>query len=71
MIGLLLDKNKRKENEPEFYLLNENAEVFAGLKGGYPYFSHDWDEAKPLTNDNQVKMIKRGVYFNHLEKHYV
>lgn len=41
MIGLLLDKNKRKEKEPEFYLLNENAEVFAGLKGGYPYFSHD------------------------------
>ena len=67
----LLNKKYQEEKEPEFYLLNENAEVFAGLKGGYPFFSPNLEDAKSLVNDNQVKMIKKGTYFTHLEKYYV
>lgn len=67
----ILNKKLRQPDPPEFILLNEYAQVFAGLRGGYPYFSDNLDEAKPLNNDNQVKVIQRGVYFTKLEKHYV
>lgn len=67
----VLNKNELEPAPPEFFLLNEHAQVFAGLRGGYPYFSDNWDEAKPLNNDNQVKLIKRGTYFTQFEKHYV
>ena len=40
--------------EKEFYLLNDRAEVFAGLKKGLPFFSSNWDDGKPLVNDKQV-----------------
>jgi len=68
---ILLDKKLVEPKPQEFILLNEDAQVFAGLRGGYPYFSDNWDEAKPLNNNNQVKMIQRGTYYNKFEKHYV
>jgi hypothetical protein len=64
---IVLDK-KLKQKEIQFIVLNEYAQVFCGLKGGYPAFSDDLDEAKPLTNDSQVKMIQRGTSFK-LEKY--
>lgn len=67
----VLNKKKNEPKEPGFYLLNEDAEVFAGLRKGYPWFSNNWDDARVLTNDNQVKTIQRGVYFKNLEKYYV
>jgi len=68
---ILLDKKLKQPEPPEFFLLNEHAQVFAGLRYGYPHFSDNWDEAKPLTNNNQVKMIQRGTNFTKFEKHYV
>jgi hypothetical protein len=50
--------------------LNELAQVFCGLRGGYPVFSDDFDSAKLLVNDDQVKMIKQGTLFK-LEKEYI
>ena len=66
---IVLDK-KSKQKEIQFIVLNEYAQVFCGLKGGYPAFSDDLDEAKPLTNDSQVKTIQRGTSFK-LEKYFL
>ena len=66
---IVLDK-KFKQKEIQFIVLNEYAQVFSGLKGGYPAFSDDLDEAKPLTNDSQVKTIQRGTSFK-LEKYFL
>jgi hypothetical protein len=36
-------KKKLIEPKPEqFIIVNELAQVFCGLKGGYPVFSDDW-----------------------------
>lgn len=56
--------------EPEFIVLNECAQVFCGLRRGYPDFSDNWDNAKHLVNLNQVKKIQYGTSHK-LEIHYV
>jgi len=63
---ILCGKNKTIP-EPTFIVLNEMAQVFCGLQGGYPQFSDFFDDAKPLVNDEQVKMIQKGTSFK-LEK---
>lgn len=62
--------NKKLKQEPQFIVLNEYAQVFCGLQGGYPAFSDNLDEAKPLENDSQVKTIQRGTSFK-LEKYFI
>lgn len=62
--------NKKLKQEPQFIVLNEYAQVFCGLQGGYPAFSDNLDEAKPLENDSQVQMIQRGTSFK-LEKYFL
>ena len=62
--------SKKLKQEPQFIVLNEYAQVFCGLQGGYPAFSDNLDEAKPLENDSQVQMIQRGTSFK-LEKHFL
>jgi hypothetical protein len=59
----VLNKKLRLPKEPEFIVLNEYAQVFSGLRGGYPEFSDDWDKAKPLWNANQVKNIQHGTNY--------
>lgn len=66
----ILDKKNRPKPEPIFIVLNELAQVFCGLRGGYPEFSDDFESAKPLVNDDQVKMIKQGTSFK-LEKYFL
>jgi hypothetical protein len=66
----LVDKKKRKQKEPEFILLNELAQVFCGLLGGYPNFSDDFDSAKPLNNLEQVRLIQQGTSYK-LEIEYL
>jgi hypothetical protein len=65
----LLGKKKEPE-EPQFIVLNEYCQVFSGLKGGYPVFSDNLDEARPLTNINQFKNVQYGTSHK-LEIHYV
>lgn len=62
--------NKKLKQEPQFIVLNEYAQVFCGLQGGYPAFSDNLDEAKPLENDSQIQMIQRGTSFK-LEKYFL
>jgi len=53
-------KNKRDpEIEPEFIILDERARVFAGLREGYPFFSEDLDEAKPLQGQAKFDFLQR------------
>jgi hypothetical protein len=54
----------------QFIVLNEYCQVFYGLQGGYPAFSDNLDEAKPLERDSQVKMIQKGTSFK-LEKYFL
>jgi hypothetical protein len=63
-------KKSREPKLPEFIILNENCQVFCGLRGGYPIFSDELEDAKPLTNDGQFRMIQYGTSFK-LEKEYI
>ena len=69
-MSYIIDKKKREPKIPEFIVLNELAQVYCGLIGGYPDFSDDFDSAKPLYNLEQVKMIQQGTSFK-LEIEYL
>jgi len=57
-------KKKEIEVEPEFIILDERARVFAGCREGYPFFSDNLDEAKPLQGQEKFEFLQRN---NHLE----
>jgi hypothetical protein len=67
---ILLDRKNRKTPIKHFILLNEYCQVYCGLKGGYPSFSDNIDDARTLENDEQVRMIKQGTSFK-LEKEFI
>jgi hypothetical protein len=66
---ILLDKKLVEKPEQPFILLNEAAQVYCGLQGGYPAFSDNFEEAKPLHRDSQVRLIQQGTSFK-LEKYF-
>jgi len=55
-----IDQQILAERKKPFYVINECAQVFAGLRQGYPYFSDNVTEAKPIYNDEQFRSIRRG-----------
>jgi len=55
-----IDLEIEAERKHPFYVLDEFARVFAGLRGGYPHFSENIDEAKPIYNNEQFGAIRRG-----------
>lgn len=67
---ILLDKKLAEKPEPAFIILNEAAQVFCGLKHGYPAFSDNLEDAKPLHRDSQIKTIQQGTSFQ-LEKYFL
>jgi hypothetical protein len=69
-MSYLIDKKKREPKVPEFIVLNELAQVFCGLIGGYPEFGDDFDSAKPLNNLEQVRLIQQGTSYK-LEIEYL
>lgn len=54
-------KKLKKIKNQEFVIVNELAQVFCGLKSGYPNFSENWDKAKPLERIEQFQMVQRGT----------
>jgi hypothetical protein len=64
---LLLNKKEREPKEPEFIVLNEYAQVYSGLKGGYPAFSDEFEDARTITSETQLRIIQQGTSFK-LEK---
>jgi len=63
-------KNLEIFSHNRFYILDPYARYYCGLKGGYPQFSNDPNEARTLNNDNQFKMLQRGTSLK-LEKFFV
>jgi hypothetical protein len=60
-----------KEVKPkQFIVLNEYCQVYCGLRGGYPTFSDNIEDARELDNDHQLKTIQYGTTFK-LEKIYL
>ena len=55
-----IDHQILQEHKKPFYVINEYAQVFAGLKQGYPFFSDNVTEAKPIYNNEQFRSIRRG-----------
>lgn len=47
--------------ELPFVVLNDQAEVFSGLRGGYPIFEENFEKAKPLERDVQFRTLERMV----------
>ena len=52
MIKRKYKKKKVQIQEPYYVVVNKHGEVFAGILGGYPNWSTNWDEAKPLHYSN-------------------
>jgi hypothetical protein len=64
-------KNKRDpEIELEYIIIDEQARVFSGLKEGYPVFSDNIDEAKPLKYQEAFNHMKR-YHYNKLEQMFL
>lgn len=55
-----IDRKILEERKRPFYVMDEYARVFAGLRRGYPYFSDNINEAKPIYNNEQFGAIRRG-----------
>ena len=49
--------------EPEFIILDEFARVFAGCREGFPYYSENMDDAKPLQGQAKFDFLQR---YSHL-----
>jgi hypothetical protein len=56
--------------EPEYIVLDERARVFAGLREGYPYYSEDLDEAKPLKGQTKFSTLQRSTFLK-LEQMFI
>lgn len=41
----------------EYIIMTDDCRVFIGLKGGYPVFSENIDDAKPFTDLTQSDML--------------
>jgi hypothetical protein len=63
----VLNKKLKEPKQQEFIVMNEYAQVFSGLKRGYPDFSDDYNEARTIVNDAQFRIIQQGTSFK-LEK---
>jgi hypothetical protein len=54
----------RKRNKPvkedSFVVVNKDGQAFIGLQGGYPVYSDDWSEAKPLHKDNTYHLLREN-----------
>ena len=47
------------ESEPFYLILDEYVRVFSGLRKGYPYFSENIDDAKPLQGQAKFDYLQR------------
>ena len=55
-----IDLEIANERKNPFYVIDEFARVFAGLRYGYPHFSDNINEAKQIYNNAQFRNIKYG-----------
>ena len=41
-----------------YVVVNQHGGVYTGLKGGYPQYSYNWEDAKPLHIENTSYLLK-------------
>jgi hypothetical protein len=58
-----MTKQRKKYTPSNMYVvINQNGEVFTGLQRGYPAYSPNWDQAKPLNKENTTYLMEeKGV----------
>ena len=54
----IIRKRNKPVQEEQFIVVNRDGQVFIGLKGGYPDYSDDWSQAKPLFIDNTKYLLR-------------
>ena len=47
-----------------FIVVSEMGQVWTGIRGDELGFSDNWNEAKPLNNENQFNHLQRMSYLN-------
>jgi hypothetical protein len=52
---------------PLYIVISDLGQVWTGIRGDELAFSDNWDDAKPLENDNQFSHLEKMTYFK-LEK---
>lgn len=57
-------KKKKPYNPPpgQYIVINPLGEVWVGIRGKEIAFSQDWNQAKPLSNQNQFTNLQRMTY---------
>jgi hypothetical protein len=55
----LLAEVKHINNEKPFYVMNDYAQWYCGLRGGKAAFTDEFKEARTLERDTQFKMLQR------------
>ena len=48
----------------QFIVISEMGQVWTGIRGDELEFSNNWNQAKPLSNENQFAHLKRMSYLN-------
>ena len=54
---VIIKRNKPVQQET-YVVVNRDGQAFMGLQGGYPVYSEDWSEAKPLFIDNTEMLLR-------------
>ena len=54
-------RKRHKPIQPEtFVVANRDGQALIGLRGGYPVYSDDWSEAKPLHKENTYHLLREN-----------
>jgi hypothetical protein len=54
-------RKRHKPIQPKtFVVVNRDGQAFIGLQGGYPVYSDDWSEAKPLHKENTYHLLREN-----------
>ena len=54
----MIRKRHKPIQEETYVVVNRDGQAFVGLKGGYPTYSDDWSEAKPLFMENTEMLLR-------------
>jgi hypothetical protein len=55
----LLAELKCGDDEKPFYVMNDYAQWYCGLRGGKASFTDNFENARTLDRESQFKMLKR------------
>lgn len=56
----LIRKRNKPVQEEQYVVVDKNGKAFTGLKGGYPEYSDDWSQAKPLFIENTEMLLREN-----------